>query len=326
MNKITLIYNDDTYLPFCLPWIKSEVSEYINIEKYDADKSYSTHDTICYVSYLSAHNLPDWTKIMINRGHRIIIDHLWDSDVDTKSGVTDMTMTLRNPNWLWYYSCIDWRSIGYEQYHPQLQWQHAFFMPMHRQEWHRDRIITSLSCVLGDALYSYVHQGKTLPGDITTGTLQNWRSYFNPEWYNTSCFSVVAESYMRTSAWVANVDNYKTEVSEKLFKPMVGYHPFIVFGSADTLSYLHREGFESFENLFDERYDNVLDDTDRHNAVTTVVMDAVAEYKKNTNKNQRSDITKEKLKHNHARFFDISLVRRRLQDEIIADILEFAEQ
>lgn len=324
MSKITLLTETTDYLAFCLYWTRSLINDYVDIQPYDAKKTYSSKNTVCYVSYLN----PDveWTKRFSTQGFKIIVDHLWDGDVDTASQISHNCLTLRNPNWLWYYSCAEWIHLGHNKYQSRPDYKHVFFMPMNRQEWHRDQIIHSLESVLDQALYSYVAQGKLLDDDVSQTGIASWRSYFNPNWYNCTKFSVVAESYMRTNAWLANPQdsylNYRTEVSEKIFKPMMGYHSFIVFGSVNTLKYLHREGFESFENLFDESYDSIEDDHARHRSVTNTVLQAVKDYGSNFD---IDSITQQKLQHNHARLFDFELVKQRVRDEIVNEILEFAE-
>jgi len=328
VTRITLLITDPTYLAFCLYWTQPLIADQINIEIYDPKKTYSTKNTAFYVSYLEFVNAPSlFLQQKLEQGYKIISDHLWDSDVDTVTQITDCIMTLRNVNWLWYYSCIEWQHYGYKTYQSQPDYKHVFFMPMNRQEWHRDQLINSLAPVLDRALYSYVAQGHLLADDIPATGRTSWRAYFNPNWYNQTCFSVVAESYMRTDNCKANSTdlnkNYRTEVSEKIFKPMMGRHPFIVFGSVDTLKYLHREGFESFENLFDQTYDTVLLDHARHQAATESVLQAVRDYD-----NQQLSIdtlTQEKIAHNHARLFDIDLVKNRVRNEIMTEILEFVE-
>ena len=326
MNKITLLTDGTIYLAFCLYCTQLFISKHIQIENYDTSRSYSPKDTVCYVSYRNSR--PLWAQQLAESGFKIIVDHLWDGDVDTLSQVNNHVMILRNPNWLWYHSCAEWTHHGYQHYRPQYNYQHMFFMPMNRQEWHRDHMVNSLSSVLDQALWSYIAQGKTLPDDVSTTGIMSWRAYFNPDWYNTTRFSVVAESYMRTNAYIRNPadshENYKTEVSEKIFKPMMGQHPFVVFGSAHTLQYLHREGFESFENLFDETYDDILEDQDRHRGATQSVLKAVDDW--NHNRIGIDTLTQQKLAHNRNRLFDIDLVQQRVNQEIVQEILEFVER
>jgi len=251
------------------------------------------------------------------------VDHLWDSDVDTKSHVFDNTLTLRNTNWLWYRESLYYQTFDYHKYQPNRNYQHAFLMPINKARPHKDLVIERLESVLSNGLYSYADRGRLLPNDFDRQQQGYWLYYFNPEWYDTTCFSVVVESYMRSNAWVKNPGgvNYKTEVSEKSFKPIAYRHPFITFGSVDTLKYMQREGFETFDNLWDESYDSIIDDDQRHQAVARTVIGAVNEY---TQGNLKFDkLTEQKLAHNHARFFDTALIERRFRDEIIGDILSF---
>ena len=198
-------------------------------------------------------------------------------------------------------------------------------MPMNKTRWHRDQALERLQPVVSNALWSYVERGHIMPGDkphIIDNSIY-WIFYVNPEWYNSTFFSVVVESYMRSDRWFASpvVPNYRTEVSEKLFKPCMFYHPMVVYGSYCTLEYLHREGFETFENLWDESYDLVTTDQQRHDAVTKLILDNVQRF-------QSGDLgidslTQQKLEHNHARIFDLDLVLQRFETEIIGDLQRF---
>jgi hypothetical protein len=99
------------------------------------------------------------------------------------------------------------------------------------------------------------------------------------------------------------------------------YHPMVVYGSLGTLEYLHREGFETFSNLWDESYDTVPTDQQRHDVVTKLILDNVDRF-------LRGDLgidslTQQKLEHNHARIFDHNLVLQRFEREIIGDLQRF---
>ena len=119
---------------------------------------------------------------------------------------------------------------------------------------------------LDDFYYSYVERlGKYLPEDAdplfpaSAGVTGQQQRYFNPMWYNDTYFSLVAET---TKDLLGG-----THVTEKSFKPMAYYHPFIVWGQPGTLHFLKDLGFETFENLFDESYDLIQNDQDRLSAV-----------------------------------------------------------
>jgi len=128
---------------------------------------------------------------------------------------------------------------------------------------------------------------------------------------------------MRSNHWEKDPNSYKTEVSEKIFKPFAFDHPFVVFGSVDTLSYLKSQGFETYDNLFDETYDVIMEDRVRHQSAISSVLSAVERYQRNELIIDK--ITLEKMAHNRARFYDQALVIKRFQTEVIADILNFIE-
>jgi hypothetical protein len=99
-------------------------------------------------------------------------------------------------------------------------------------------------------------------------------------------------------------------------------HPFVIYGSAGTLRYLHAQGFETFPELFDESYDDIFNDQDRFDRVNQTVISAVEQYKQGQLDCQQVN---NKLEHNHNRFFNLPLVRQQFRDEIIAPIFEFAD-
>jgi hypothetical protein len=330
MSKIRFIYQQGNYPCFMNGDIQRIVEPWYDIEVYDPDKTYNPQDTvilITHVEHVETKNSTSWFTPFEQAGFRVVVDHLWDSDVDTPSMVKDGRLILRNGNWVWYRECIRFIGQGYHTYQPHRDYSHAFFMPMHKTRWHRDQAQEKLAPVLEHALWSYVEKGILVPGDMDHSVPSSifWEFYVNPEWYDRTFFSVVVESYMRSDWWVQNttVPNYRTEVSEKLFKPCMFYHPMVVYGSLGTLEYLHREGFETFDNLWDESYDLIDVDQQRHDAVTSLILSNVQRF-------QAGDIgidslTQQKLEHNHARVFDRDLVLQRFEREIIGDLQRFLE-
>jgi hypothetical protein len=328
MSKIRFIYQQGNYPCFINGDIQRIVESWYDIEVYDPAKTYNPQDTVILITHVEeveTRNSTGWFTPFEQAGFRVVVDHLWDSDVDTPSMIKNGRLILRNGNWVWYRECIRFIEQGYHTYEPQRNYSHAFFMPMHKTRWHRDQAQERLAPVLQHALWSYVEKGILVEGDVDHSTPSNifWEFYVNPEWYNSTFFSVVSESYMRSDRWVQSpfVPNYRTEVSEKLFKPCMFYHPMVVYGSLGTLEYLHREGFETFSNLWDESYDTVPTDQQRHDVVTKLILDNVDRF-------LRGDLgidslTQQKLEHNHARIFDHNLVLQRFEREIIGDLQRF---
>jgi hypothetical protein len=328
MSKIRFIYQQGNHPCFMNGDIQRIVEPWYDIEVYDPAKTYNPQDTVILITHVEeveTRNSTGWFTPFEQAGFRVVVDHLWDSDVDTPSMVKNGRLILRNGNWVWYRECIRFIEQGYHTYQPQRNISHAFFMPMHKTRWHRDQAQEKLAPVLQHALWSYVEKGTLVSGDVDHNVPSNifWEFYVNPEWYNSTFFSVVSESYMRSDRWFESpmVPNYCTEVSEKLFKPCMFYHPMVVYGSYGTLQYLRREGFETFDNLWDEGYDLITQDQQRHNAVTNLVLDNVQRFLRG--ELGIDQLTQQKLEHNHARIFDRNLVLQRFEAEIIGDLQRF---
>jgi hypothetical protein len=272
-----------------------------------------------------------WYHALEQMGCRIIVDHLLDSDVHSGSTSTNRHLTLRNGCWMWYSTSLRYTRAGFDQYRPQRCVDRDFLMMMNKQRPHRDLVLEQLAPLLNTALYSYVDRGIDIAESDSRQSHRDlhWYDYFNPAWYDRTGFSVVVESWMRSDAYFANPGdpepnalvrlrpNYRTEVSEKIFKPLAFQHPFIVYGSEGTLRYLQALGFETFDNLWDESYDSVTSDSARFDAVTRTVMSAVAQPL------LLDPLTQQKLQHNAKRFWDQTLVTDLVRQEIIHDILEF---
>ena len=76
--------------------------------------------------------------------------------------------------------------------------------------------------------------------------------------YADSWFSVVTESEM--------LDRF-SRVTEKPFKALVNFHPLILLASPGALAFIRSLGFQSFGELFDERYDEEPDPRRRFDMV-----------------------------------------------------------
>ena len=66
-------------------------------------------------------------------------------------------------------------------------------------------------------------------------------------------------------------DTEKVHLTEKIFKPIVMYQPFILFGGPRSLKYLRDYGFKTFDSLWDESYDAEKDANIRFNKITNLI-------------------------------------------------------
>lgn len=65
----------------------------------------------------------------------------------------------------------------------------------------------------------------------------------------------------------------KVHLTEKTFKPIVAKMPFLLMAGAGNLAYLRKYGFKTFGDYWDEGYDLIQNNTDRYNAVLTILKD-----------------------------------------------------
>ena len=78
------------------------------------------------------------------------------------------------------------------------------------------------------------------------------------EQYARSWFSIVTESH--ASDWLHRI-------TEKPFKPLLNFHPFMVLGCVGALRLVRAYGFDTYPQLFDERYDETLPLRKRHDLI-----------------------------------------------------------
>jgi hypothetical protein len=76
--------------------------------------------------------------------------------------------------------------------------------------------------------------------------------------YDKSWFSVVTETEMRPKP---------SRITEKSVKPLANFHPMLVLGNPGSLAMIRSYGFATFEDVFDESYDEELDPRRRFDLV-----------------------------------------------------------
>ena len=79
--------------------------------------------------------------------------------------------------------------------------------------------------------------------------------------YEDSYFSIVTES-----EWYG-----KLRLTEKITKPIINYHPFIIVGPHKTLEILKFYGFKTFSEFWDESYDEIENTKDRFEEVIKII-------------------------------------------------------
>jgi hypothetical protein len=104
----------------------------------------------------------------------------------------------------------------------------------------------------------YTQLRQMLPLRVDVDEMHTNHAYTHPTWpYLESWLSVVSESLFFESA------PRQIFFSEKIWKPMMNYHPFLLIGDANSLAELRRLGFRTFDPYIDEAYDGVTDHVTR---------------------------------------------------------------
>lgn len=297
--KIKLVLQPGQFISFTSWYLEPLWRKYFNIELYDETTTYDQH-TLFVFWWMDAKN--PLVNQLRDQGHKIAIDNLWEIP---NSEFSKNYYELNNRNWCWYNESLWWRSLEYHNYVPKKSYKRISFMPIRRSSQQRNMIVESLGSRLDNFIWSY--RDKTLPNDTTTSD-PNYQRFFNPEWYDDTYFSTVLETIQSGPCWWP---------TDKTFKACAYYHPFLIIGQHYTLKYLKQLGFETYNNLFDESYDDIEDFNMRLNAVIKNI--------DNFNPVPYDYITIEKLQHNHNLFFDEQLVNNHIVKEIIEPLIEYAE-
>ena len=295
-KKIDLIINQEDFTSVHSAYLEPIFKQYFNILHFVPDTKFSNKSII--VSNCCNKDL--WYEDLEGK---LIIDNLWEQ-LDPKNIRPCYIWTSKN--WFWYNESLWYSSLGYDVYNPMKTYNKLAFMPMRLPHIHRALLLDKMQPFLDEFIYSYNAKGIFLPDDGQNSG--HWQRNFNPMWYDDTYFSVVAES---------TVDSDDLFITEKTFKPIAYYHPFIVLGQPGVLEYLRSQGFETFDNLFDESYDNQFDLSTR--------IDILFDNVKNFNRTSYDNLTLEKINHNRNLFFNKELIIERIRKEIIEPTLEYAE-
>ncbi len=283
------------------------VTPHFDLVPWQPNQHYNKSDVVL-AGFVQDFDSNAWFRPLEQAGHRVILDHLFDSDVDTVSyRINPDKLDLRSPHWMWYRTALLAAHYHYDQYRPNRSYTHDFLCLMNKVRDHRDRVMQDLAPELHTARWSYVDRNINIGDAMERATEVFWEYYMNPQWYDSTCWHLVVESYVRGDPWFLSPQfpNYKTEISEKSYKPLAYFQPFVVLGSVETLRFLRSQGFETFDNLWSEQYDTVTSDAARVDTVIQHVKDIVKTY--NRHWTGWDTLTEQKMQHNHARFFDLFL-------------------
>lgn len=124
------------------------------------------------------------------------------------------------------------------------------------QKLSKELLESSINQILQNPNKEYIEKIESiLPYELDTQFLsESQKSSFGvtnnmKEWYVDTYVNLVTETFFGTNVFL----------SEKIFKPISNYQPFIVLGDYHTLAELKKLGFKTFEPFIDESYDEEKD-------------------------------------------------------------------
>lgn len=92
------------------------------------------------------------------------------------------------------------------------------------------------------------------------------------EYYNNSYFSLVTETFFfKLDVRKETYDEKSVFFSEKIFKPIICKHPFIMLNRPYGLQFLRKLGYKTFHPFINESYDIMENDSDRLLAIVAEV-------------------------------------------------------
>lgn len=212
-------------------------------------------------------------------------------------------------NFFWHQVALDYIARGYNNYRPNKTYKKKFLMPIRnwkgQASWRRE-VFEQLKDIIPDAIYSMYEDGIYLPGSSAKSDVRE----IHYSWFDDTYFSLTLESYYDHEKPI-----FKTE---KMFKPLAFYHPVITIASPGYLKNLRAHGFETFENLFDESYDDITDITEKISILKKSVYNfPYVPY---------DALTMQKLAHNHNHFYDTTVIYSGIQREFIDPILAWVNR
>jgi len=318
---------------------REKLSQYFQLVNYNSDYEYKSseydavledwNDTFFHWRY-NNNLIPQakWYDKFVYNGSKFIIDHSYDSYVNESSYFeNNNTYVLRSKNWIWINENWLYRKAGYKDVLlrnvPSPDPTKFFLLLMNLERAHRTEILNRSTKYLDDSIYSYVARGIILDNELLNdrGYIKNQWAFY-PQRYSNTYFSLVAETTTNLIRPRDLSPNKPIFISEKSFKPFAFKHPFITYGTANTLQYLKSIGFETFDHVINETYDSILDPYERLTAIMIEVDNLYKEYKEGKQL-FKDALSQEKLEHNFNRFYDDALVDQMYVNEVINPMLEF---
>jgi hypothetical protein len=307
------LVNRDTFPIFLEPYFE----KYFDIIRIDIQKFNNSYTPKDYFVFVDDRHDQAVIDVWQDRGFKVVVEKFWEQLIDDPQGryIENNCLHLYTKNWVWFDLIAHNRYGNYDYIRSRTQPQHFFLLLMNSIKRHRDQLFKITKDYHADSLCSYVQRHILIPGDVPAtghgacaGTSDQY--FYNPEWYSNTHFSLVSESWGHGHRFI----------SEKIFKPLAFQHPFVVYGTAGTLRFLRESGFETFDHVIDESYDEIVNSVSRLSSIEVLLKELYHEYQQGSQLFADA-VSQQKILHNYHNFYS-GLDRLWLPD-IIDPIREF---
>ena len=167
--------------------------------------------------------------------------------------------------WFWYYMYKLHEGKTFNFDHSNKKYDFLYLNKTHRP--HREKLYNKLSKngILENSLHTHWPE-KKLPAEYELPWAQDYPQYgmdqeIYEKPYNDTACSIVSET---------NDNDFEVFITEKLWKPIMAQHLFVVHGNYLYLQKLKEMGFRTFNNYFEEVYDLDRDPDVRINTIVDV--------------------------------------------------------
>ena len=213
-------------------------------------------------------------------------------------------------SWFWFYMYRQHHKSIFTPNHNQKKYDFLYLNKGRRQ--HRTRLFSKLisTTLLENSLFSnhnYVPR-YILPTEYEENyPMRGADQNIDLKHYNDTKYSIISET---------NDSNDEIFMTEKIWKPILAEHVFIVHGNHLYLQKLRELGFKTFNNYFDESYDLEPDKNIRIDKIVSLISNL-----KNKDWQDLYLQTKGLRQHNK----DLFLSKEKLQEQINKTLIRFLE-
>ena len=265
--------------------------EYYTLHNYDLDKydrKFALIDRRARIGFRLKGNvefaseLERRVQLLHSQGFKFILATPWESHENIESdslmypkkvhGIKSFDWT-GGTSWFWWYMYDKHLNSKFKFIHDKKKYDFLYLNKQPRE--HRVKLYNKLLSenVLSNSVYTFL--GLTPPVRLKKEYELPWVDANNyPQYgmdqdlyekpYNDSVYSLVSET---------NDNDTDVFMTEKIWKPIIAQHVFIVHGNHLYLQKLREMGFKTFGNYFDESYDLEIDRNKKINAIVNLCKD-----------------------------------------------------